>query len=79
MDDANAKPIVLEVKDLTVNYGVIAALHGISMQIRQGDIVKANGGHRLVARERWNLRVGCGIHTHVVASLSFLASLLSFS
>src|SRR4051812_39962320 len=45
MPDATAKPIVLEVKDLTVNYGVIAALHGISMQIRQGDIVTLIGGN----------------------------------
>jgi branched-chain amino acid transport system ATP-binding protein len=43
--DANAKPIVLEVKDLTVNYGVITALHGVSMQIRQGDIVTLIGGN----------------------------------
>ena len=45
MADANAKPIVLEVKDLTVNYGVIAALHGISLQIRKGDIVTLIGGN----------------------------------
>src|SRR5437763_14387675 len=45
MDDANAKPIVLEVKDLTVNYGVITALHGISLQIRQGDIVTLIGAN----------------------------------
>src|SRR5437868_12915932 len=45
MADANAKPIVLEVKDLTVNYGVITALHGISLQIRQGDIVTLIGGN----------------------------------
>jgi branched-chain amino acid transport system ATP-binding protein len=45
MPDANAKPIVLEVTALTVNYGVIAALHGISMQIRQGDIVTLIGAN----------------------------------
>jgi branched-chain amino acid transport system ATP-binding protein len=45
MTDANPKPIVLEVKDLTVNYGVITALHGISMQIRQGDIVTLIGAN----------------------------------
>lgn len=42
---ADAKPIVLEVKDLTVNYGVITALHAISMQIRQGDIVTLIGAN----------------------------------
>jgi len=44
MSDA-AKSIVLEVKDLTVNYGVITALHGVSMQIRQGDIVTLIGAN----------------------------------
>ena len=45
MADANAKPIVLDVNALTVNYGVITALHGISMQIRQGDIVTLIGAN----------------------------------
>ena len=45
MPDANAKPIVLDVRDLTVNYGVITALHGITMQIRQGDIVTLIGAN----------------------------------
>jgi branched-chain amino acid transport system ATP-binding protein len=45
MPDATSKPIALEVKDLTVNYGVITALHGISMQIRQGDIVTLIGAN----------------------------------
>ena len=30
---------MLEVKDLTVNYGAISALHGISLQVKKGDIV----------------------------------------
>jgi branched-chain amino acid transport system ATP-binding protein len=45
MADANAKPIVLDVNSLKVNYGVITALHGISMQIRQGDIVTLIGAN----------------------------------
>jgi branched-chain amino acid transport system ATP-binding protein len=45
MADANAKPVVLDVNALTVNYGVITALHGISMQIRQGDIVTLIGAN----------------------------------
>src|SRR5690242_4656445 len=45
MPDATAKPIVLDVKSLSVNYGVITALHGISMQIRQGDIVTLIGAN----------------------------------
>ena len=39
------KPMVLEVKDLVVNYGVITALHGVSLSIRQGDIVTLIGGN----------------------------------
>jgi branched-chain amino acid transport system ATP-binding protein len=34
---------MLEIKDLTVNYGMIAALHGISLQVPQGDIVTLIG------------------------------------
>jgi branched-chain amino acid transport system ATP-binding protein len=41
----SAKPIVLEVKDLVVNYGVITALHGVSLKISQGDIVTLIGGN----------------------------------
>jgi branched-chain amino acid transport system ATP-binding protein len=40
-----AKPVVLEVRDLVVNYGVITALHGISLSIRQGDIVTLIGAN----------------------------------
>jgi branched-chain amino acid transport system ATP-binding protein len=40
-----AKSLMLEVKDLVVNYGVITALHGISLSIRQGDIVTLIGGN----------------------------------
>ena len=36
---------VLEVKNLTVNYGVIGALHGISFSIQRGDIVTLIGGN----------------------------------
>ena len=36
---------MLEIKDLTVNYGAITALHGISLSIRQGDIVTLIGAN----------------------------------
>jgi branched-chain amino acid transport system ATP-binding protein len=36
---------MLEIKNLSVNYGAIAALHGISLQVRQGDIVTLIGGN----------------------------------
>jgi branched-chain amino acid transport system ATP-binding protein len=45
MGSAPEKPIVLEVRNLVVNYGVIAALHGISLRIRKGDIVTLIGGN----------------------------------
>lgn len=41
----DSRPTVLAVNNLTVNYGVIAALHGISFQLRQGDIVTLIGGN----------------------------------
>src|SRR5437868_3672127 len=44
MNDS-AKPVVLEVKDLAVNYGMIKALHGISLKIRKGDIVTLIGAN----------------------------------
>ena len=36
---------MLEIKNLTVSYGAIAALHGITLQVRQGDIVTLIGGN----------------------------------
>ena len=36
---------MLEVKNLMVNYGAIAALHGVSLQIHQGDIVTLIGAN----------------------------------
>ena len=34
---------LLEVKDLTVNYGVIRALHGIDFEVNEGEIVTLIG------------------------------------
>ena len=36
---------MLELKNLTVNYGAIAALHGVSLTVKQGDIVTLIGGN----------------------------------
>jgi branched-chain amino acid transport system ATP-binding protein len=36
---------MLELRNLTVNYGAIAALHGISLDVKQGDIVTLIGGN----------------------------------
>src|SRR6202012_5857317 len=37
--------IILEIKDLVVNYGSIAALHGISIRVEQGSIVTLVGAN----------------------------------
>src|SRR5437762_7740025 len=36
---------MLEIKNLVVNYGAIAALHGISLNVQQGDIVTLIGAN----------------------------------
>lgn len=36
---------MLAIKDLRVNYGAIAALHGISLEVKQGDIVTLIGAN----------------------------------
>jgi branched-chain amino acid transport system ATP-binding protein len=36
---------VLQIRDLTVNYGAITALHGISLRVEQGEIVTILGGN----------------------------------
>src|SRR5262249_1121243 len=39
------RPAVLEVKNLVVNYGVISALQGVSLQVKAGDIVTLIGAN----------------------------------
>ena len=39
------KPILLEVRDLVVQYGRIHALHGISLQVREGELVTLLGSN----------------------------------
>ncbi len=36
---------MLEIKNLSVNYGAITALHGISLSVRTGSIVTLIGGN----------------------------------
>jgi branched-chain amino acid transport system ATP-binding protein len=45
MSSSETRPPMLAVKDLAVNYGVITALHGISFDLKQGDIVTLIGGN----------------------------------
>ena len=51
---------MLEVKNLTVNYGAIAALQGISLEIKQGDIVTLIGANG--AGKTTTLRTISGLH-----------------
>ena len=48
---------MLEIKNLTVNYGAICALRGISLEVKQGDIVTLIGnllGLLIPPCSRWN-------------------------
>jgi branched-chain amino acid transport system ATP-binding protein len=52
---------MLGVKNLQVNYGAIAALHGISLSVKQGDIVTLIGGNG--AGKTTTLRAISGLQT----------------
>ena len=52
---------MLEVRNLSVSYGAIAALHGISLSVKQGDIVTLIGGNG--AGKTTTLRAISGLHT----------------
>ena len=40
------RPVLLEVRDIVVHYGRIQALHGVSLQVRQGELVTLLGCQR---------------------------------
>ncbi|MGN6387521.1 MAG: ABC transporter ATP-binding protein [Verrucomicrobiota bacterium] len=63
------KPIILEARDLVVNYGVITALHGISLTIRQGDIVTLIGANG--AGKTTTLRAISGLQRPKSGSIQF--------
>lgn len=42
---ASSGELVLEVRDLTVTYGAAQVLHGISLEVRQGEVVTIIGGN----------------------------------
>src|SRR5438309_1624684 len=50
---------MLEIRDLKVNYGAINALQGISLQIKQGDIVTLIGANG--AGKTTTLKTICGL------------------
>ncbi len=52
---------MLEVKNLSVSYGAITALHGISLSVKQGDIVTLIGGNG--AGKTTTLRAISGLQT----------------
>jgi branched-chain amino acid transport system ATP-binding protein len=45
MSETPSSPILLEVRDLSVNYGAITALRGVSLNVRKGQIVTLIGGN----------------------------------
>lgn len=45
MREASDKPVVLEVSNLGVTYGVITALHGVSLKVHEGEIVTLIGAN----------------------------------
>jgi branched-chain amino acid transport system ATP-binding protein len=45
VDDLDPRPILLEVRDVVVHYGRIEALHGISLVVREGELVTLLGSN----------------------------------
>ena len=43
--DAEERPVLLEVRDIVVHDGRIEALHGVSLQVRQGELVTLLGSN----------------------------------
>jgi branched-chain amino acid transport system ATP-binding protein len=43
--EADDRPILLEVRDIVVHYGRIRALHGVSLVVRQGELVTLLGSN----------------------------------
>ncbi|MDX1886112.1 ABC transporter ATP-binding protein [Mycolicibacterium sp. 120270] len=43
--DTNDRPILLEVRDVVVHYGRIQALHGVSLIVREGELVTLLGSN----------------------------------
>ena len=60
---------MLEVKNLSVRYGAIAALHGISLSVKQGDIVTLIGGNG--AGKTTTLRAISGLQTAAAGEILY--------
>ena len=43
--DSDPRPILLEVRDVVVHYGRIQALHGVSLVVREGELVTLLGSN----------------------------------
>ncbi len=43
--ESDERPVLLEVRDIVVHYGRIEALHGVSLQVRQGELVTLLGAN----------------------------------
>jgi branched-chain amino acid transport system ATP-binding protein len=44
-NDANERPVLLETRDVVVHYGRIEALHGVSVVVREGELVTLLGAN----------------------------------
>lgn len=66
---------MLEIKDLVVNYGSIAALHGISIKVEQGSIVTLVGANG--AGKSTTLRTISGIVKAAAGSVTFNGELIT--
>jgi branched-chain amino acid transport system ATP-binding protein len=45
MTNSSERPVLLEVRDIVVHYGRIRALHGVSLQVRDGELVTLLGSN----------------------------------
>ena len=45
MTSSDDRPVLLEVRDIVVHYGRIEALHGVSLIVRQGELVTLLGSN----------------------------------
>ena len=43
--DADERPVLLEARDIVVHYGRIEALHGVSVVVREGELVTMLGAN----------------------------------
>ena len=45
MTNSSERPVLLEIRDVVVHYGRIQALYGVSLQVREGELVTLLGSN----------------------------------